>query len=353
MSEYDYLNARVRGMSTTLLTRDFYEQALVATADNVLVDTLLASPYGAELQEALAAQGAQSGAMAVETAITRNARQAFARLLSICAPGPRRLIAIQLNRWDVANILALLRGRLSGAEPAEVIASILPIGELDEVQLGELAAETDVRNLADALTTWKHAFAFPLRRAIRECPRQDDPVALETALYEAYFSWAFSELVAEDVRNAPLREMLRRQVDLVNVLAALERVRDRERGATREGIRPIPRGRLSEKTLREVADSDSLEAGFETLEGTYFSPGIEKGILAYGQGRSLAVMERFLEATIVEHGCRLFRRDMLSLAVPLGFVWRKYSELVNLRMLARGAAYRMPANAIREGMVIV
>ena len=64
-------------------------------------------------------------------------------------------------------------------------------------------------------------------------------------------------------------------------------------------------------------------------------------------------MERFLEATIVEYGCRLFRLDMLSLAVPLGFVWRKYSELVNLRMLARGAAYHMPANAIREGMVIV
>ena len=129
-----------------------------------------------------------------------------------------------------------------GSGAAEVFASILPIGELDEVQLGELAAETDVRNLADALTTWKHAFAFPLRRAIRECPRQDDPVALETALYEAFFSRAFSELVAEDVRNAPLREMLRQQVDLVNVLAALERVRDRERGATREGIRPIRGG---------------------------------------------------------------------------------------------------------------
>ena len=52
-------------------------------------------------------------------------------------------------------------------------------------------------------------------------------------------------------------------------------------------------------------------------------------------------------------GCRLFRRDMLSIAVPLGFIWRKYSELVNLRLLARGAVYRMPANAMREGMVIV
>jgi V/A-type H+-transporting ATPase subunit C len=353
MSDYDYLNARVRGMSTALLTRDFYEQALGAVADNVLVDILLASPYGTELQEALGARTAESTARAVETAIGKNTRKTFAKLLAIAPPGPRRLIALQLNRWDVANILALIRGRLSGAGPAEVLSSVLPIGELDNVQLGELAAETDVSNLADALTTWKHAFAFALRRAIRECPQQDDPAALEAALYEAYFHWALSQLVADDPRHAPIREILRRQIDLVNVFSALGLVRDRERGATRERVPPIPRGRLAEKTLAAVAGSDTLEAGFETLEGTYFSPGIEKGILAYGQARSLAVMERFLEAIVVEHGCRLFRMDMLSLAVPLGFIWRKYSELVNIRILARGAVYRMPANAIREGMVLV
>jgi V/A-type H+-transporting ATPase subunit C len=353
MSDYDYLNARVRGMSTSLLTRDFYEQALGATADNVLVDTLLASPYGPELQEALAARTAESSTVAVETAIRTNARKTFTRLLSIAPPGPRRLIAIQLNRWDVANVLALIRGRLSGAGPAEVLSSVLPIGELDDVQLGELAAETDVRNLADALTSWKHAFAFALRRAIFECPRQDDPAALEAALYHAYFRWALAQLRPDDPQEGLLREILCRQVDLVNVLAALELVRDRERGIAREKNPPIPRGRLAPKALKELSDSDTLEAGFETLEGTYFSPGIERGILGYGQARSLAVMERFLEAIVVQYACRLFRRDMLSLAVPLGFVWRKYSELVNLRMLVRGGAYRMPANAIREGMVIV
>jgi vacuolar-type H+-ATPase subunit C/Vma6 len=210
-----------------------------------------------------------------------------------------------------------------------------------------------VRNLADALTTWKHAFAFALRRAIRECPRQEDPAALETALYRGWFHWALSELVAEDPRHRPVREMLRRQIDLVNVMAALELVRDRERGEAREAIEPIPGGRIPERALSKVADCRTLEAAFEALVGTSFSPGIERGILAYGQASSLAVMERFLETTVVEYGCRLFRMDMLSIAVPIGFIWRKYSELVNLRMLARGAAYRMPANAVREGMVIV
>jgi hypothetical protein len=39
------------------------------------------------------------------------------------------------------------------------------------------------------------------------------------------------------------------------------------------------------------------------------------------------------------------------MAVPLGFVWRKYNELVNLRLLARGALFRMPAGTVRLELV--
>ena len=62
-------------------------------------------------------------------------------------------------------------------------------------------------------------------------------------------------------------------------------------------------------------------------------------------------MERFLESVWIERACRLFRQDLLGMAVPLGFVWRKYSELVNLRLLARGALFRMPASAVRLELV--
>ena len=353
MNDFDYLNARVRGMSTLLLTPDFYDQVLGAAADNVIVDALLASSYAEEMREALAARAGAPAAFAVEAAARSSAHAAFAKVLAIAPPEPRRLLALQINRWDVANIMALLRGKLAGAGPREVLAAVLPIGELDEIQLGELAAEADVTNLADALPTWNHAFAFALRRAIRDCRMQDDLVSLERALYRAWFAWALSQLSAEDPRVTPVRDMLRRQIDLVNVLALLALIRDRERIGTTEAFEPIPAGKLPEKISVELVACDSLEGAFETLETTYFAPGIEKGILAYGQARSLAVMERFLEAVVVEQGCRLFRRDMLSIAVPLGFIWRKYSELVNLRLLARGAVYRMPANAMREGMVIV
>jgi hydroxyethylthiazole kinase-like uncharacterized protein yjeF len=41
MSDYDYLNARVRGMSTALLPREFYEQVLTAFSESILLDALL------------------------------------------------------------------------------------------------------------------------------------------------------------------------------------------------------------------------------------------------------------------------------------------------------------------------
>jgi V/A-type H+-transporting ATPase subunit C len=347
------LNARVRGMSTLLLTRDFYERVLQVSTETAFADALLATPYAEDVQREMTTRGGTSDGHSVEAALSANVRAAFSKILAMAPPEPRRLIALQVNKWDVANVLALLRGKASGAGPRDLFAAVLPIGEMDEIQLGELSAEIDVVNLADALPTWKHAFAFALRRAIRECREQDDMAALESALYRGYFRWALSQLTAEDPRHGPARESLRRQIDLANVQLALERIRDRARGGSRARIEPIPGGKLPWSLLAELAACDTLVTAFELLGGTYFAPGIERGILAYGQAQSLAVMERFLESVVIEHGCRLFRQDVLSAAVPLGFIWRKYSELVNLRLLARGIRYRMPANAIREAMILV
>ncbi len=351
MSDYDYLNARVRGMSTSLLTREFYDHILAGSeAEQVLVDALLASPYAADLEHALTTR---RGVFAVEAALRANGHATFAKLLSIAPPEPRRLLSLQLNRWDAANVLSLIRGKLSGAGPQEILEAVLPVGEFSEAQLGELAGEPDVPALADALTAWNYTFAFVLRRALREYGEPRDLPALEHVLNRTYFLWALAQLREKEPNQAMVRDGIRRQIDLANIVSALDEVRDRERGAEKRVEKPIPRGILSPKVLAELVRADSVDGAFEILDETYFSPGVEKGILAYGHTGSLAVMEWFLEAVVIDRSCRLFRRDMLSVSVPMGFLWKKYSELVNLRILSRGMAYRMPVNAIRQELVLV
>jgi len=350
MSDYDYLNARVRGMSTALLPREFYDQVLSASSEAILLDALLGSSYGPGLQEALARRGQGSAIHAIEVALRTNVAEVFARLLAAAPVEPRRLIALQLNRWDVANVVALLRGKLAGVEPHEALAGVLPIGELKEAQLREVAAESDVERLADALTTWNYAIGFALRPAIRHCNAPSDPRALERTVYRAYFDWALSQLAVGNPHHALVAECIRMHIDLVNVISILTFIREGE-----EAVQPelVESGTLSATVLRELHSCETIEDAFETLADTWLGPGVEKGILTYGQSQSLGVMERFLEEVAVERACRLFRQDLLGMAVPLGFIWRKYSEYVNLRLLARGALFKMPSNVVRLEMVIV
>ena len=366
MSDYDYLNARVRGMSTALLGRELFEQVLSAYTDTMLMDALMSSAYGADLQRARELHPGAPLARAMEDAIWANASAAFARLLSAAPPGPRRLIALQLNRWDVGAVAALVRARQAEAEPHETQAALLPIGELTREQLEQLASEQTLNGLVEALTTWKHPLCFELRRALADRARQQ-PVpsarVLEHALYDAYFSWALAQLRENEPQERVVRGSIRRHIDQMNLAAVLTSVRTRAAGAAaisgtepsdRPGpLRLYPRGLLEEKTLAELAASAPLEDAFESLADSYLGPGVEKGILAYGQSQSLGVMERFLETVWVEHSCRLFRQDVLGIAVPLGFVWRKYSECVNLRLLARGTFFRMPSQAVRLELVLV
>ena len=373
MNDYDYLNARVRGMAATLFSPEIYEQILASAADNVLVDTLLASEYQRDLEKALSAHGG-SQLPAIEAALIANLHATFARIREMAPPEPFRLLTLLMNRWDLSNILTLVRARLSGASSLDVSEAVLPVGQYDAPQLGDLAMEGDLRSLADALNSWDYAVAMMARRTLLDAlaaagslgrgstPLEEpDPLELERTLLRSYFGWALAQLGERDRNQVLIRDALRREIDVENVLSALQRIQARSGEAASHRVAtdaepaplPLPRGRLEDKTLKELERCDGLEPAFELLEETYFAPAVEKGILGYGQTRSLAVMEWMLQRVVIEHGCRLFRVDNLAVSVPLGYLWRKYAEMANLRILARGKAYHMPSNAMKELLILV
>jgi len=266
------------------------------------------------------------------------------------APEPaRRLLAVQAAQWDAANLLAVLRGKLTAAEPHEILEALLPFGQASEPQLAELAAQPGLQAMAALLATWGYPFSGKLRELLRR--GGSDLPALETAVNQAYFDWALEVAGGRDPDSALVRGVLRMQIDLANLRAALDLVRHRVRGESVPGLAPLPGGTLPPALLKALGQAASMVEAFEALETSYFAAGIEKGILAFGVAGSLGVMERFLEKVVIRAGCRLFRADPLGIGVPLGFLWRKYSEFLNLRLLLRGRSYHQPAAAIREELL--
>jgi len=366
MREYDYLNARVRAMGADLLPNLFFEQLLSLDSEDVPMDALLASPFGPALREGLAHA---AGIAAVEWALRHDLARCFAKVRRMAPPDARGLLDTQLARWDIQNVLAVLKGlekKAGGAETsvAEIAAALLPAGAFPEAQLMELARSPDPASVARKLATWNYPFAFELRGALIERHGASfDLARAEMRMYRAYFAWALGLESSDKESRHVVRDLLREQIDLANIRMSLDAVRRRAAGA--EGGQPpapvpagqppslIPGGRLPRKFLRRLLGCATLEEAFSAIDESYFAPGIEKGILAYGESRSLGVMERFLEEVIIQAGCRLYRHDLLDVSVPIGYLWRKLNETVNLRALCRGRHARIPVNAIRKELLLV
>ncbi|HVP18072.1 MAG TPA: V-type ATPase subunit [Spirochaetia bacterium] len=346
MGECDYLNARVRAMGAQLLPTEFFEQTLSLESDELPLDAMLESPYGPALRDALTQQ---SGIAAVETALRRDLVRCFSRVRAMAPEAPRALLDTQLARWDIQNVLAVLKGIAAGVGIRQIASALIPAGAFPESQLMELATSTDPVSLARKLVTWNYPFAFTLHEAINgRHARPFDQSHAEAAMYRAYYAWALALKASDGEDHRILRSLLAEQIDLANIKAALNKVRHKDLPYS-----PIPGGRLKGWFVARLAGAATLEDAFSALDESYFAAGIERGILAYGESRSLGVMERFLEQMVIQAGCRLYRQDLLSIAVSVGYLWKKYNETVNLRALCRGRAARMPANAIRKELLLV
>lgn len=350
MSDYDYLNARIRGMSGHLFTPDFYELVLAAEGEGALIDSLLASTYGPALTDALSSD---RGVAAVESALRTTLFETFAKVREMAPEKPLRLLSGQFHRWDVENIRTIFRGKSSAAADEDIVSALFPAGELDPFRLTELVAEQDVLAVADALVIMAFPGAFELRKIIRSPDDCIDLAAIDITLSAEFFSWAADQASGSDPNEQLIMSQLKRQIDLSNVMAVLQEIRQCQADAKSTRHQVIPHGSLSSVFVAKLATCGTLDEAFGLLATTYFSLGIERGILSYGERRRLGVMERFLERVVIEFGCKMFRGDPLGIGVAAGFIWRKYNEFLNLRILLRGKAYGRSPAGIREELLIV
>lgn len=350
MSEYDYLNARIKGMHSKLLARDFYEQILASQGTAPLVDALLSSSYSPHIREALERDQSVPG---IEWGLRRNLFDTFEKVRSLAPPKPRRLLSIQFRMWDTQNIIAIIRGKAAELLPEEILTAVFPAGELGDVELEELAGEDDVKAVIDALTAWDFPFAFELREVVQKYPGQSNCAWMEPKFMRIFFEWALENLAEEDDDNRLMKNHIRNQIDLVNVKNVLWAVSQSQAGRRPDPVEPIRGGRINTRMLSEIENSSSLEMSFEILAETHFSQAIDRGILAFGESQRLAIMERFLDIEVVEAACKMFRADPLGIGVPMGYIWRKYNEFINLRILLRDNSFGKPAPAIREELFFV
>ena len=345
---YDYLNARIKAMKGRLLPSSFYTELLQVDEVQRIIDALLKTPYDVCMSNALTRF---TGAQAIDRAVAEDLYTKLHKLVDMADGRPRELMVILLKRWDTYNIKSVLRGVHFAADPTEVEGIIIPAGELGRETLHQLAAAEDVRSALDLMATWNIDFAWPLNRAFADYDHQRDLSHLEYAIDRFYFQQSLAALTARDANTALVREMICMESDIVDIVLALKFIGSAEDTRARVATLFLGCGTLPAAFFSDLLQSDDAVTALTTLDTTIYAPAIEKGVLHFSETGKVSILERLLEEILIRRGIKMGRQDPLSIGVAIEYIWRKYNEFVNLRLLARCKSVGMPAGAIREELI--
>ncbi|MCP1714644.1 V/A-type H+-transporting ATPase subunit C [Methanocalculus alkaliphilus] len=349
--EYGYVNARIKGMKSRLLTTHDLDELTNKPDLDAFISSLEETAYREELQKA----GIESaGLERIEVALRRDLIRAFQKVLSLFA-GEREEVYIRiiLNRWDIQNIKTLLRGKKINAPTNEIRDCLLPAGELDMAALLELSKQPDVRAIIDLLATWRIDYSRPLTRNLPAYLDTRDLAVLELPLDRYYYERALSLLDnPEHYDQQIILDMITTEIDITNIRTLLRITREKMQDETiRDYL--IDGGRyLSIERLESLASSGSIPDILVELGTTPygFLGGIQPECISAGR---ISVIERELERFMIEKGCKNFLREPLSIAIPVAYIWAKQNEVINLRIIAHSIIGDVPESELRRALSYV
>lgn len=342
-----YINARVRGMKSSLMDASDLDALLDSAGPEAMADLLLTSGYETEMAEALTRY---QGADAVEEGVTRNLIATFAKLRRMCRGDLEDLVSIFIGRWDLAGVKSLLRNRHQGLDAETGESSLLPIPSMSPALQMDLASRDSVETLVRGLIAWNSSLCSGMEAKLAEYQESRNLRVLEEALDHSYFVSNVRRLENEKSVDAHfIRDLLRMEIDRINIRRLFE---PRAAGVEAEDVlrELLPKGTLGEDALRAIASAASPERAVEALENTSYGD-LGGALAAYAQSGIFSRAERAFETAMLDRLRMATQQHALSLAVLMRFAWLKYNEVMNIRMIARGAAVHLPKERVQEELV--
>lgn len=345
-----YANARLRGMRSHLLPPEFYERLIDAPDLAEVVKDLMDTEYGPDLEERLV-RGRT--AAVIDDALKNNMIRAYRKVLKFLHPNARKLLSTLLGRWDVFNIKTILRGAQNHVSFEDMQMSFFPVGYLSSEELEALAKLDDVRVIIDTMAMWGYVYATPLRRAYPDYSRSNDLAPLELALDKQYAEWAASRLVGDATDVVVARRVLGMQIDTFNLVMVF-RLLKADIESLNASSYYLEGGRvIGQEQFLELARLSDVDEVLDHLKKTPYAEALDTAALRYLENASIPVFERALEDLLMRRALLAGVHDPHGVGVAIAYLFGKQNEVTNVRIIVKGKAVGMPADRVREELILV
>ncbi len=348
--EYDYINARIKGMKSRLLDPSVFESLLLKPDVDSIIAELENTPYKEEIERATVQY---SGIKCIEVALRNDFTKAFRKIFGFMKGGESETyITILLSRWDIQNIKTILRGKNIHIPSSEIIECLVPAGQLDDTTLVELIKQPDVKAVIDLLATWGIEYSKPLTRNFKEYSEKRDISILEYAIDKFYYENAINKLSEDSYDDRLILDMISTEIDVTNIKNVLKMIRDKIEIEQAETFLIKGGITLDIEKLLSMLRSGTLEGAMKFLDVTPYKFLSELHEDAFKREK-ISDFEKELERYLIKRGISRFLGDPLSIAVAVGYVWAKYNEITNIRIIARCKTADITEKEIREELIYV
>jgi V/A-type H+/Na+-transporting ATPase subunit C len=102
--------------------------------------------------------------------------------------------------------------------------------------------------------------------------------------------------------------------------------------------------------LAQLSDVDEV---LDRLRRTKYAAVLDEAALRYLESASIPVFERALEEMLMRTAMLSSIRDPQGVGVAISYLYGKQNEITNLRIIVKGKAVGMPADRVREELILV
>ena len=345
-SPYIYVCTRLRVRKAKLIPREEYLRMLNMSLPEI-TRVIQELEYKREIDEL---SHAFSGINLIEVALSWNLAKNYQNVITIAPGGLKEMTESYLRRWDIQNVLTILRGISQGMARGKIKEVLVPAGELDRIFLDRLLAEDSMDRVVEALKGWR---LYPvLKKLYTRATESGSFAELENELYKKFYAEIISD--AKTVKGGKsLLEYILLEIDIRNI-QNLIRIRQQKAGGDVRGFM-IPGSTLTEEEFQRLSLITDGEDFVRELRQKIRNKALltmlddlrkEEGSTSL-HAHEIALTR--LQLKTVELMAKLHPFSIWSI---LAYLDLKKFEIFNLRAITRGKEANLPVERIKGYLVM-
>ncbi len=341
---YVYVCTRMRVRKSKLIPREDYLRLLNMSIPEITrfieetqykkeIDELAPSFHGIDL---------------LELALSWNLAKEYQSIQEITPGVLKRFTQSYLRKWDIQNVLTILRGKAQGMKTGKIREILVPAGELDKTFLDRLLKEDSLERIVEMLKG--HSIYPVISAGLTTAIEEESFAKIENDLYKQFYENLLTEARSGFKGGKQFLEYILLDIDMINIRNMFRLRADKlpEDASTMA----IPGGTFSVQDFQNLISIDEEKNFIDTLKAKVTLKPLLVLLDAMSSAKSLREIEIELIKVQLGQMESFSKMKPFSIHPILTYLEKKKYEIINLRAIARGKEVNLPTDRIRGYLVM-